>query len=353
MSGLAGVTAGLLTERSNTLLAANTEGSLQLPLDRTGRPTAIYFSETGHNLTDSFLDHWLQYGKSGTFGLPISEGITQNGVQKQYFQNAVLVADSTSNEPTGVVTEDVGVQWFRTYGIRSLYGVFVPNEADWYPYSIEGVHPLLWDYYRDSGSIAKWGLPISWPYRRGGVVGQVFEKAHLVSGVDGIQVDPIGRLIANRTLDASDLQRTHPHHEAVEYESVNIDIDYGPARERLVDVNLTHKIATFLVGERAVYRALIASGAKHTPTPPGVFKIFLRRKVERMIGGEFGTSDYYDFSNVFYTQYFTNDWIGFHYAYWHNGFGDAISHGCVNMRIEDSRWAWEFCSQGTIVNVHY
>jgi len=355
ITGLAGITAGLLARPSNAQLATNPEVTFKLPLDRSNKPTALYFSRTGHNLSGSFLNHWVQYGRADTFGLPVTELMTENSVRKQYFENAVFKADSTSDEPTGVVTEDIGTQWFRTYGSRSLHGLFVPNESDWYPYTIEGVHPVLWTFYRDSGSVAKWGLPISWPYRRNGVIGQVFEKAHLITGTDRIQVEPIGHWFANRTLDSTDLQRKAPMVGSIDSESsiIDSDYDYGRPEDRSVDVNLTHQVATFLVGEKAVYRALIASGAKHTPTPPGIFKIFLRREVERMVGGEVGTSDYYDLSDVYYTQYFTDDWIGFHYAYWHNGFGDSISHGCVNMRIEDSRWAWEFCSNGTVVNVHY
>ena len=61
----------------------------------------------------------------------------------------------------------------------------------------------------------------------------------------------------------------------------------------------------------------------------------------------------YDLNDVLHIQYFTDSWIGFHYAYWHSEFGTARSAGCVNLRLHDSQWAWDFCDHGTRVVVHY
>ncbi|MGE5251028.1 MAG: L,D-transpeptidase, partial [Bacteroidota bacterium] len=56
--------------------------------------------------------------------------------------------------------------------------------------------------------------------------------------------------------------------------------------------------------------------------------------------------------NVPYTMYFYKGY-GLHGTYWHNNFGTPMSHGCVNLRIEDSKWLYNFASVGTTVNVHY
>jgi lipoprotein-anchoring transpeptidase ErfK/SrfK len=47
------------------------------------------------------------------------------------------------------------------------------------------------------------------------------------------------------------------------------------------------------------------------------------------------------------------DGYGIHGTYWHNNFGTPMSHGCVNLTIEDSAWMFDFASVGTVVFVHY
>lgn len=58
--------------------------------------------------------------------------------------------------------------------------------------------------------------------------------------------------------------------------------------------------------------------------------------------------------DVPWVTYFNGD-QGFHGAYWHNDFGDpagsAVSHGCVNMAVEDAKWVYDFLTIGTPVKV--
>ena len=60
-----------------------------------------------------------------------------------------------------------------------------------------------------------------------------------------------------------------------------------------------------------------------------------------MSGGQ--GADYYYLPNVPYVMFFSGSGIsagrGFslHGAYWHNNFGHAMSHGCVNMRTVDAQ----------------
>ena len=42
-----------------------------------------------------------------------------------------------------------------------------------------------------------------------------------------------------------------------------------------------------------------------------------------------------------------------HGTYWHNNFGTPMSHGCVNMTIDDSAWVYDFGGVGTVVYVKY
>lgn len=45
------------------------------------------------------------------------------------------------------------------------------------------------------------------------------------------------------------------------------------------------------------------------------------------------------------------DHIYIHWAWWHNNFGQAVSHGCVNANAENAEWIFNFAEVGTPVNI--
>ncbi len=44
--------------------------------------------------------------------------------------------------------------------------------------------------------------------------------------------------------------------------------------------------------------------------------------------------------------------IYIHYAPWHNNFGHQMSHGCVNVSLEDMKWVYDWSDEGISVEVH-
>lgn len=70
-----------------------------------------------------------------------------------------------------------------------------------------------------------------------------------------------------------------------------------------------------------------------------------------MTGGE--GADFYDLPNVPYTMFFEGPnapaGAGFslHGAYWHDNFGHAMSHGCVNMKITDAHKLYDWVNPVT------
>jgi hypothetical protein len=61
-----------------------------------------------------------------------------------------------------------------------------------------------------------------------------------------------------------------------------------------------------------------------------------------MAGGDPAKGTYYNLPNVPYTMYFSNASIAktsgysLHGTYWHNNFGHPMSHGCVNLSIDNA-----------------
>ena len=41
-----------------------------------------------------------------------------------------------------------------------------------------------------------------------------------------------------------------------------------------------------------------------------------------------------------------------HGAYWHNNFGNTMSHGCVNLPLDVARWMYGWAPLGTMVWSH-
>ena len=83
-----------------------------------------------------------------------------------------------------------------------------------------------------------------------------------------------------------------------------------------------------------------------TPTPVGTFYIWTKLSSTLMAG-----PGYY-LPGVPWTMYFYRGY-GIHGCYWHNNFGHPMSHGCVNMRNEESKFVFDRVSVGTRVTVHY
>jgi len=94
-------------------------------------------------------------------------------------------------------------------------------------------------------------------------------------------------------------------------------------------------------GNTKVYDFPVSTG-KWNKTPTGDFRIWIWLRYTRMAGGNPAIGTYYNLPNVPYTMYFANSSVpksagySLHGAYWHNNFGHPMSHGCVNMRIEDA-----------------
>jgi lipoprotein-anchoring transpeptidase ErfK/SrfK len=76
-------------------------------------------------------------------------------------------------------------------------------------------------------------------------------------------------------------------------------------------------------------------------TPRGEFTVIRKRPRRHMMGFQ-ERSDGYDLPGVPFPTYFTASGVAIHGAYWHNDFGRARSHGCVNVRPEAALWFYRW-----------
>lgn len=96
---------------------------------------------------------------------------------------------------------------------------------------------------------------------------------------------------------------------------------------------------------------LISTGTPSMPTPAGHFKIMSKTPMMDMKGCNKAVGCW-TVPNVPNVQYFTGEGHAFHGAYWHNKFGQAnLSHGCVNLPLDDAAWLFGWTEVGTDVIV--
>lgn len=117
-----------------------------------------------------------------------------------------------------------------------------------------------------------------------------------------------------------------------------------------IDIDLSEQKLFMHEGDNIVGTFLVSTG-KWAPTPTGQWPIWTKLRYTRMSGGSQALGTYYNLPNVPYTMYF-NQGYGIHGAYWHNNFGQPMSHGCVNMRPEEAGIVFNWANVGTPVTVH-
>ncbi len=115
--------------------------------------------------------------------------------------------------------------------------------------------------------------------------------------------------------------------------------------KRWIAVSLSEQRLWAYEGVRLVHEFEVSTGAADSQTLVGTFRIYSKAKSANM------ESQNYDVPAVPYVLFYDKDYA-LHGAYWHDAFGTPVSHGCVNLRVDDARWLFEWASVGTVVFIH-
>ncbi|MDQ3248994.1 MAG: L,D-transpeptidase family protein, partial [Chloroflexota bacterium] len=115
---------------------------------------------------------------------------------------------------------------------------------------------------------------------------------------------------------------------------------------RWIEVNLSNQTLTAWQGDVSVMHTSISSGLANTPTVTGRYPIKTKYSSQHMSGPG------YSLPGVPWVMYFYSGYA-IHGAYWHDNFGQPMSHGCVNMRVGEASTLYDWASVGTEVYVHY
>jgi lipoprotein-anchoring transpeptidase ErfK/SrfK len=125
--------------------------------------------------------------------------------------------------------------------------------------------------------------------------------------------------------------------------------DYGqPApsnlQNRRIVVDLSEQTIRAYENEVLLKSVIVSTGLPGTPTVQGDYSVYSKLPEQAMSG-----PGYY-LPGVPWVMYFYQGYA-IHGTYWHNNFGQPMSHGCVNLPSAEAEWFYQFASVGTPVTV--
>lgn len=410
VAGLAGIAAGSVIRRESAFASGISEAALrasltsldmvQWPPDVGQTPLQVYFKKTGHTLRGTMLDYWRANGGIDGFGLPISEPFALNGYYSQAFQKVVLQyipeyqwvdAPVMRAAPIGSVLAKANGDLTTDVGVRALGGGDRRSSV-WTPLSANGDsvaraidkggvffqetgHTVTDDFltwYQANDGSYYLGQPISQQFTKAGVRWQYFEGGALRQLGKGVDSLPLANLALTRLgvdmtkIDQGDLSEFD---ESL-FKTTNNPYPQGPEDSpgrKWVEISRTDQQLWAYQGSTLVLTTLVSTGLTPNDTSAGTFYTRLKYPKQDMKGftnetgevvatGEDNGGDdslaSYDVTDVPDVVYFSTSAEALHGAYWHNNFGNPMSHGCVNLPLDVAHWFYGWAPLGVMVWIH-
>ena len=121
---------------------------------------------------------------------------------------------------------------------------------------------------------------------------------------------------------------------------------FRPAEARSVRINLAEQRLYAYEYGYEVRSFLISGGLPSTPTPVGEFRI------QREVYSKHYYGEDYNYPGTLYNmQFFPRYYL--HGAYWHENWGNPMSHGCINIDYGNAEWIWNWIEVGDLVVTHW
>ncbi len=119
----------------------------------------------------------------------------------------------------------------------------------------------------------------------------------------------------------------------------------APTTGKWIDLDISDQRITAYQDATPLKSVRVSTGVAWTPTPIGRYAVYTKIRSQAMSG-----PGYY-LPGVPWVMYFTGAYA-IHGTYWHHNFGTPMSHGCVNLTIDDAKWFYDWAEVGTPVVSH-
>ncbi|MGF3052818.1 L,D-transpeptidase family protein [Microbacterium sp. YY-03] len=118
--------------------------------------------------------------------------------------------------------------------------------------------------------------------------------------------------------------------------------------ERWIEVDVSEQTVYVWENGQTVRVMLTSSGLPPYESARGTFRIN-----SHVVMQDMGCVPGYDYctKDVKWVMYYNGD-EAFHGTWWHDNFGNKMSHGCMNLSEANAKWLWDWTPIGTEVWVH-
>ena len=133
-----------------------------------------------------------------------------------------------------------------------------------------------------------------------------------------------------------------------EFAPISADV---PSGQKRVEVSIAEQRLWAYEGDELVMDTRVSTGIPGlqstngipTATPRGNFHILSKMPVRHMGNGQITNEvDAYEIPGVPWVSYFHETGVAFHGTYWHDNYGNEMSHGCVNMLPDEAKWLFRW-----------
>ena len=366
----------------------------------------VYVAETGHTLVGAMLDYWRSTGGRSVYGNPISEPFADAaGRYSQAFERGVLQYRSERLHtvdpimglmPIGEAALAARLDAIRPDGRRAAGGGD-RRGAVWRPLNPNGDtaaraaahggrfvaetrHTITGDllaWYQANDGPFYLGNPLSEPFAERGMIAQLFEGGLLMTGEGGTRLAPLVAELAPRLgIDTEPVaQNGLPLHDETLYLQAPNPLPQGDplaaSGARRIEVSISEQRLRAYQGETVILDTPVSTGVDPNGTDEGRFRVRYKLVAQDMEGitDESGevvavgartpeagetppAGERYVVEDVPHVMYFNLEAEALHGAYWHNNFGQQMSHGCVNLPLDVAAFLYGWAPLGTEVWVH-
>jgi hypothetical protein len=394
---------------AGTLAKTNKEisydlSTVELPGDLGQAGIQVYVPKSKHTIRGYFLDYWRANGAASVYGNPISEPFASaDGRYSQAFENGVFQFypelvwtdyPSVLLQPSSCDALADRVDTFRRDGRRG-FGGGDRRHAAWKPVPADSRavaraiseggqyveatgHTITGpfdDWHQSHEGYAYLGNPLSQPVAERGMVVQYFDGALLMRDEEGnVRLAPLAKEMAPELgFDMKGVPRNGlPSYDETLFwtrDNPNPRGDPESAGRKWIDVNITEQTLRAYQGNTLISQTLVSTGLAPNNTDLGVFHVRYKLEKTDMAGttgpdgsviamGEqavenaSGNESSYVVKDVPDVMYLNADAEALHGAYWHNNFGNRMSHGCINLPLDMAHFLYGWAPLGTMVWVH-
>lgn len=179
----------------------------------------------------------------------------------------------------------------------------------------------------------------------------------VITDTEGETLDTVAAGVDGRALgDTSGVAAAFATQLATGKPAFELPVTVTPAQvtktSRNIVVNLSEQREYLFENGQVVDSFLISSGVSGHDSHTGSFRITAKLTSQNMGNPDLTQAPNYYTKNVPDVMYYNGD-EALHGAYWHNNFGNVMSHGCINMPLDKAATVFDWAPMGTEVTVTY